>query len=174
MAKGRIVYIGLGSNLGDREANIRAAVSELSGIDGVKVIRVSGLRETEPLGPSDQPRYLNVVSEVEVSISASELLDLLQGVERKLGRVRVEKWGARTIDLDILLFGDEIIEQDDLVVPPMNSILFYQALLKHQVKGSLHIFPQGHHSIALRNNPGSTNQWTTLCEAWFKEIGVIK
>ena len=64
--------------------------------------------------------------------------------------------------------------QDDPVVPPLNSILFYQAMLEHQVPGTLHIFPQGQHSIALRNNPGSANQWTILCEQWFKEIDILK
>jgi 2-amino-4-hydroxy-6-hydroxymethyldihydropteridine diphosphokinase len=105
-------YIGLGANLGDREATIRAAVAALPG-----VVAVSSLRETEPLGVVDQPRFLNGVAALETDLSARELLGVLLRVERALGRERRERWGPRTIDLDLLLYGDETIDEPGLRVP---------------------------------------------------------
>lgn len=105
-------YIGLGSNLGDREATIRAAVAALPGL-----VAVSSLQETDPVGKTDQPRFLNGVAAVETDLSAPELLQLLLSVERELGRERRERWGPRTIDLDLLLFGDETLDEPGLTVP---------------------------------------------------------
>ena len=105
-------YVGLGANLGDREQSIRAAVSALPG-----VVAVSALRETDPVGVTDQPRFLNGVAALETTMSARELLDALLAVERKLGRERRKRWGPRTIDLDLLLYGDEVIDEDGLTVP---------------------------------------------------------
>jgi 2-amino-4-hydroxy-6-hydroxymethyldihydropteridine diphosphokinase len=107
-----VAYVGLGSNLGDREGTIRAAVAELPG-----VVAVSTLRETDPVGVTEQPRFLNGVLELETDLSARELLDALLAVERRLGRERRERWGPRTIDLDLLLYGDEVIDADGLTVP---------------------------------------------------------
>jgi 2-amino-4-hydroxy-6-hydroxymethyldihydropteridine diphosphokinase len=105
-------YIGLGANLGDREATIRAAIAELPGVVGV-----STLRETDPVGVTDQPRFLNGVAVIETELRPHELLGLLLAVERRLGRERRERWGPRTIDLDLLLYGDEVIDEDGLTVP---------------------------------------------------------
>ena len=105
-------YIGLGSNLGDREASIRAAVAALPG-----VVAVSSLRETDPVGKTDQPRFLNGVAALETELSARELLDVLLSVEHGLGRERRERWGPRTIDLDLLLYGDEVLDETGLKVP---------------------------------------------------------
>jgi 2-amino-4-hydroxy-6-hydroxymethyldihydropteridine diphosphokinase len=105
-------YVGLGANLGDREATIRAAVAALPG-----VLAVSSLRETEPVGVTDQPRFLNGVAALETELSARDLLDTLLAVERRLGRERRERWGPRTIDLDLLLFGQEAIDEPGLTVP---------------------------------------------------------
>jgi 2-amino-4-hydroxy-6-hydroxymethyldihydropteridine diphosphokinase len=105
-------YVGLGSNLGDREATI-ARAAELIG-----ATRVSTVIETEPWGYADQPPFLNAVAEVETSLTARQLLDHLLDVERRLGRERVgPQWGPRTIDLDLLLYGDERIDEPGLVVP---------------------------------------------------------
>ena len=107
-----VAYVGLGANLGDREATIRAAIAELPGVVGV-----STLRDTDPVGVTDQPRFLNGVAALETELRPQELLDLLLTVERRLGRERRERWGPRTIDLDLLLYGDEVIEEDGLTVP---------------------------------------------------------
>ncbi|MCZ7588589.1 MAG: 2-amino-4-hydroxy-6-hydroxymethyldihydropteridine diphosphokinase [Gaiella sp.] len=112
-------YVGLGANLGDREATIARAIELLAEADGVEVVAVSALRETEPWGPVEQPAYLNGVVAVETALAPRALLGLLLDVERRLGRVRVarERWGPRTIDLDLLLYGDEVVDEPGLAVP---------------------------------------------------------
>jgi 2-amino-4-hydroxy-6-hydroxymethyldihydropteridine diphosphokinase len=105
-------YVGLGSNLGDREALIRRAA------EAIGAVRLSTIRETEPWGLEDQPSYLNAVAELETALSARQLLDRLLDVERELGRERVgPPWGPRTIDLDLLLYGDQVIDEPGLRVP---------------------------------------------------------
>lgn len=111
-------YVGLGANLGDRERALRAAVDALGGEAGIEVVAVSTLRDTEPVGVGEQPRFLNGVAELETSLPARELLDRLLAVEHRLGRVRVPgEHGPRTLDLDLLLFGVETIDEPGLVVP---------------------------------------------------------
>ena len=105
-------YVGLGANLGDREATIRAAVAALPG-----VVAVSELRETDPVGVADQPCFLNGVAALETELSARELLDALLEIEHQLGRERRERWGPRTIDLDLLLYGEERVDEPGLTVP---------------------------------------------------------
>jgi 2-amino-4-hydroxy-6-hydroxymethyldihydropteridine diphosphokinase len=105
-------YVGLGANLGDREETIRAAVAELP-----DVVAVSPLRETDPVGVTDQPQFLNGVAALETELAPRQLLDVLLAVERRLGRERRERWGPRTIDLDLLLYGDEVIDEDGLKIP---------------------------------------------------------
>jgi 2-amino-4-hydroxy-6-hydroxymethyldihydropteridine diphosphokinase len=109
-------YIGLGSNLGDRDANIRRALDLLRQTPGIRVVQISQLEETTPIGPA-QPTYLNGVAAVETTLSPLALLDRLQQIEECLGRVRTERWGARTIDLDILHYGQERILHPRLTVP---------------------------------------------------------
>jgi 2-amino-4-hydroxy-6-hydroxymethyldihydropteridine diphosphokinase len=108
-------YVGLGSNLGDREAMLGRALQLLA--DGVDVHAVSSFRETEPVGVVDQPRFLNAAARIETNLSARELLDVLLAIERALGRERRQRWGPRTIDLDLLIYGDESIDQPGLTVP---------------------------------------------------------
>jgi 3-oxoacyl-[acyl-carrier protein] reductase len=104
-------YIALGSNLGDRHAQLDRALELLRLQPGVSVIRVSSYRETEPLGgPPDQGKYLNAVAELRTDLQGAPLLQLLLAVEQQMGRVRAERWGPRLIDLDLLLYGIEIIE----------------------------------------------------------------
>lgn len=104
-------YIGLGSNVGDRRATIEAALRELS------PRRVSGIVETEPWGRTDQPRFLNAVAEIETALDPQGLLERLLALERDLGRVRRGRWGPRTLDLDLLLYGDRVIQTEALAVP---------------------------------------------------------
>jgi 2-amino-4-hydroxy-6-hydroxymethyldihydropteridine diphosphokinase len=105
-------YVGLGSNLGDREQLIRGA-AEL-----IAARRLSTIRETEPWGLEDQPRFLNAVAEVETSLTPRHLLDRLLEVERRLGRERSgPRWGPRTIDLDLLLYGEQALDEPGLLVP---------------------------------------------------------
>ena len=112
-------YVGLGANLGDREATIRRAVELVDELNGVAVVGVSSLRETEPWGPVEQPGYLNGAVAVETDLSPRELLGALLDVERRLGRARddEERWGPRTIDLDLLLYGDIVLDEPGLDVP---------------------------------------------------------
>jgi 2-amino-4-hydroxy-6-hydroxymethyldihydropteridine diphosphokinase len=105
-------FVGLGSNLGDREALIRRAATLIG------TTRLSAIVETEPWGYEDQPRFLNAVAEIETPLGPRALLDQLLEVERQLGRERVgPRWGPRTIDLDLLLYGEEELDEPGLVVP---------------------------------------------------------
>ena len=113
-------YIGLGSNLGEREATIRAAIDELSRLPETQLVQVSSLYDTTPVGELDQPNFLNAVAVVETNLDARSLFWNMLLVERRLGRVRPpggRRFGPRTIDLDLLLFGDEKIDLPDLKVP---------------------------------------------------------
>lgn len=112
-------YVALGSNLGDREATIRGAVEELGRRPGVEVVAVSTLIDTSPVGVVDQPRFLNGVAAVETTLTAHELLVVLLDVERRFGRdrERAVPQGPRTLDLDLLLYGDDEIDEPGLVVP---------------------------------------------------------
>jgi 2-amino-4-hydroxy-6-hydroxymethyldihydropteridine diphosphokinase len=110
-------YLALGSNLGDRVGAIGAALRELASTPGVHVLDVSRLVESEPWGLEDQPLFANAVARLDVRLEADALLVLLKDVEARLGRVAGERYGARTIDLDILLFGDEEWESPELTIP---------------------------------------------------------
>lgn len=110
-------YIGLGSNLGERESMIRQALESLSLLPETDLLRASSLYDTEPVGDVDQPNFLNAVAEVETDLSAAQLLWNLQLIEKRLGRERTRRWGPRVIDLDLLLYGQETIEEDTLRVP---------------------------------------------------------
>ena len=102
-------YIGLGSNLGDREESIRSAVEMLAETENVEILRVSETIETAPLGQANQPKYLNAVAEIETTLSSEDLHKTIVDIETFLGREKKEKWASRIIDLDLLLFGREII-----------------------------------------------------------------
>jgi 2-amino-4-hydroxy-6-hydroxymethyldihydropteridine diphosphokinase len=111
-------YVGLGANLGDRERTLRAAVDALSSDAEIEVVAVSTLRETEPVGVGEQPRFLNGVVMLETSLGARDLLDRLFEVEQRFGRVRVPgEHGPRTLDLDLLLYGHETIDEPGIAVP---------------------------------------------------------
>lgn len=125
-------YIGIGSNLGDRERNIKSAIQKLREARSIDVKKTSRIYETEPVGGPPQPRYLNGVIEIETEIMPQELLCALQRIEKELGRVRVVRNVPRTIDLDILTYGEEKIDEPDLKVPhpKMGEREFVQRPLK--------------------------------------------
>jgi 2-amino-4-hydroxy-6-hydroxymethyldihydropteridine diphosphokinase len=111
-------YVALGANLGDRERTLRAAVDALAAEEGIEVVAVSTLRDTEPVGVSGQPHFLNGAAALDTTLSPRGLLDRLLAVEQRFGRVRVPgEHGPRTLDLDLLLYGDEAIDEPGLAVP---------------------------------------------------------
>ena len=111
----RVAYVGLGSNLGDREGTLRRALELLA--EHVDVAAVSSFRETDPVGMLEQPRFVNAAARVETDRTPRELLDVLLAAERELGRERRERWGPRTIDLDLLLYGGESLDEPGLTLP---------------------------------------------------------
>jgi 2-amino-4-hydroxy-6-hydroxymethyldihydropteridine diphosphokinase len=111
------VYIALGSNLGDRSANLSAARVAIAALRNTRVLAESSIEETEPIGPAGQPTYLNQMLAVESSLAPEELLVELLAIERTLGRERRERWGARTLDLDIVRYGSEQVHTDTLTIP---------------------------------------------------------
>ena len=112
----RRAYLGLGSNLGDRLAHLQSVVDALAATPGVALVAVSRVYETEPVGP-DQPDYLNAVVALDTDLEPRALLELGQSLEDAAGRVRRERWGPRTLDVDVLLVGDEHVDEPDLEVP---------------------------------------------------------
>ena len=111
-------YVGLGANLGDRERTLRIAVERLDDVDGIRVHAVSSLTETEPVGVVEQPHFLNGVVALDTELPPRALLEAMLEVERELGRVRDgERWGPRTVDLDLLVYGDLVIDEPGLRVP---------------------------------------------------------
>lgn len=110
-------FISLGSNLGDREAILRNALRRLSSFPGIEIRAVSRIRETDPVGVIDQPRFLNAVAELETRLDPESLLDRLQEVEREFHRTRERRWGPRTLDLDLLLYGGRVMETARLLLP---------------------------------------------------------
>lgn len=113
-----ICYIGLGSNLGDRRQNIKSAVEKIKTLKNTKVIKISNLIETEPVGgPCGQNKFLNGALKIKTSLSPLKLLKELQNIELQLGRFKTARNGPRTIDLDILLYADKIINMKNLTIP---------------------------------------------------------
>jgi 2-amino-4-hydroxy-6-hydroxymethyldihydropteridine diphosphokinase len=132
-----IAYLGIGSNLDNPVQQCRDALREISSLKNVQVLRRSSLYRTQPVGNTSQDWFVNGVLEIRTTFTAQQLIKALQWVEQTLGRVRAEKWGPRTIDIDILLYGQEIIGTGDLAIPhtemhkrrfvlvPMNEIAPY-------------------------------------------------
>jgi len=112
-----IAYIGLGANLGDPAGQLREALARLDAAEEVEVTRVSTFYRTPPLGPADQPWYVNAAARLRTRLGPEDLLRLLQQVEAQMGRVRGERWGPRLIDLDLLLYNGEVIFSPTLVLP---------------------------------------------------------
>lgn len=112
-----IAYLGMGSNLDCPYDQLTDAIREIESIPSTSLIQVSSYYKSRPVGPQDQPDFLNAVVSVETDLSPGQLLDFLQKIEMQHGRKRIIRWGARTLDLDILLFGDRLINTTRLVIP---------------------------------------------------------
>jgi 2-amino-4-hydroxy-6-hydroxymethyldihydropteridine diphosphokinase len=110
-------FVGIGSNLGDREFLIRNAVEGLRAIPNTSVLRISSLYDTDPVGEVEQPSFLNAVAWLETELDPRALLWHLLLIEKRMGRVRTQRWGPRSIDLDLLFFGDTELEEPDLTIP---------------------------------------------------------
>ena len=110
-------YVGLGANLGAREVTLLRAADLLAAAEGVEVVAVSQLRETQPVGVAEQPPFLNGAIALDTTLAPRELLEVLLAIERELGRVRAERWGPRTVDLDLLVYGDVVVDEPGLRVP---------------------------------------------------------
>ena len=111
------VFIGLGSNIGDRARFLNLAAGELARVAGTSVVWFSSVYETEPFGITDQPRFLNAAGEIETTLTPSELLRELKAIEVRVGRTQGDHWGPREIDLDILLY-EGVVYRDDAVTVP--------------------------------------------------------
>lgn len=111
------IFIALGSNLGDREANIRVAIRLAEKGGRLIVVKVSPLYESEPWGQEDQPRFVNAVMEARSELSPCELLQYLKGIEAEMGRREAERWGPRLIDLDIIFYGSRVVKDERIEVP---------------------------------------------------------
>ena len=112
-----LVYIGIGSNMGDKAGNCRRAVAEIASDPKNHRVQLSPLYRTEPVGKKDQDWFVNGVASFETSMLPGELLRFLLSVEARMGRIRGEKWGPRIIDLDILFYGDRVVEEESLRIP---------------------------------------------------------
>jgi 2-amino-4-hydroxy-6-hydroxymethyldihydropteridine diphosphokinase len=112
-----LAYIGLGSNLNNPKQQIKDALIALNSTQDVKVVALSSLYQSKPIDDSEQPNYINAVCQVDTHLTALELLYVCQGIETKQHRVREKKWGARTIDLDIILYGVQVVASKQLIIP---------------------------------------------------------
>lgn len=110
-------YLGLGANLQEPRSQLEQAIVSLQDLPQSQLIEVSAFYSTKPVGPQDQPDYINAVACLDTNLEPLALLDALQAIENNQGRVRIEHWGARTLDLDILLYGNEVIQNERLTVP---------------------------------------------------------
>lgn len=115
--KGKRGFLGLGSNLGNRKANLQKAITALSSNPHIEILNVSSFHDTTPVGNLNQGRFLNAVVKIKTSLEPEELLDTLLRIESELGRVRTEHWGPRTIDIDILTLHDLVYESERLSIP---------------------------------------------------------
>lgn len=111
------VFLGLGSNLGDREANVRTACERIASQPGIRLRRVSSLYLTAPIGYVDQPDFVNAVAVIETKIEPVDLLHVVQGIEREMGRVRNFRWGPRVIDIDVLVYDGRTVDTPELTIP---------------------------------------------------------
>jgi len=112
-----VAHLSLGSNLGDRLGRLREAVERLGRLDRVAVERVSAVYETDPVGVTDQPRFLNLAARVRTTLQPAELLDAAKRIEHEMGRRPGPRWGPRAIDVDLLTYGDEVVETPRLTLP---------------------------------------------------------
>lgn len=112
-----IAYLGLGSNIGDREESLKNALNKISETPGITVSKISSRYETKPYGKTDQPDFINMAVEIDTNLTPLDLLEAVLGIEHELGRVRTETWGPRSIDIDVLLYEELELDLTDLKVP---------------------------------------------------------
>jgi 2-amino-4-hydroxy-6-hydroxymethyldihydropteridine diphosphokinase len=136
-------YLGLGSNMGDKQQNLAHAIELIAQIEQINVTRQSSIYITAPWGKTDQDAFLNQVIEIETELMPLALLHVLQKIEIKLGRLRNEKWGPRIIDVDILLYGEEIIDLQELTIPHPYLYARLFVLIPLQEIAPQLIFPDG-------------------------------
>jgi len=149
------VYIGLGSNLNNPSEQIQQARLSLASADSIKEVDFSSLYSSPPMGPPDQPDYINAVMRAETNLKPSGLLAVLQAIENDFGRVRHQRWGARILDLDLLLYGDKTINQADLIVPHcgLSQRAFVLYPLQDVAPNDLLIPQQGKLKTLIKNCP---------------------
>lgn len=167
-------YLALGSNLGNRADNLKQAIRKLHGQPGIRVERVSSVYETDPVGYVEQDVFLNMVIAVQTSLTAEQLLDAALEIEQELGRVRTVRWGPRTLDIDLLLYGESRIETDHLHVPHPELTKRAFVLVPLQDVWSGGALPVFHHSIAyylsfLSEDQKGVRKWGTI--DWETESG---
>ena len=134
-------YLGLGSNMGDRAHQLQQAIQIIDRFQHIDVTSVSPIYETEPVGYTDQPQFLNLCIEIETTLKPQELLKRCLETEQALHRVRKIRWGPRTLDVDILLYGNEIIEEDNLIIPHPRMVERAFVLIPLNDIASKHIEP---------------------------------
>ena len=145
-----IAYIGIGSNLGKPAQQIHQAIDALATIEQSAIVALSSLYFSRPMGPQDQPDYMNAVAALDTSLSPIALLDALQAIENQAGRIRKEnRWGPRVLDLDIILFGNQVINHERLTVPHYGMKEREFVLLPLQEIAAELILPDGSHIAAL-------------------------
>lgn len=115
--RGVIAFIGIGANLGEPEAMCREAIARIAVRKGIRLLRCSSFYRTQPVGPQDQPWFVNAVAEVRAGLTPRRLFEVLKEIENQMGRTEGPRWGARCIDLDLLLYGQEVIREKDLQIP---------------------------------------------------------
>lgn len=138
------VYLGLGSNIGDRKSYLLKSIEKLKNHPKIKIQKLSSIYETKPLGKTNQRNFLNMVVEGRTSLSPQELMAYTQSVENSLGRIRKEKWGPRRIDIDILLYNNSIIKEKNLIIPHPGLMERDFFLIPLQEISPKLIFPSGH------------------------------
>lgn len=141
------VYLGLGSNMGDRAHQLQQAIQIIDRFQHIDVTSVSPIYETEPVGYTDQPQFLNLCIEIETTLKPQELLKRCLETEQALHRVRKIRWGPRTLDVDILLYGNEIIEEDNLIIPHPRMVERAFVLIPLNDIASKHIEPRSQRLI---------------------------
>ncbi|MCI2790056.1 2-amino-4-hydroxy-6-hydroxymethyldihydropteridine diphosphokinase [Staphylococcus warneri] len=140
-------YLGLGSNMGDRAHQLQQAIQIIDRFQHIDVASVSPIYETEPVGYTDQPQFLNLCIEIETTLKPQELLKRCLETEQALHRVRKIRWGPRTLDVDILLYGNEIIEEDNLIIPHPRMVERAFVLIPLNDIASKHIEPRSQRLI---------------------------
>lgn len=157
-----VVYIGLGSNLGNPEENIREALAMLNDRSEIKIAAVSSLYLTEPVGLEDQPWFYNCVAELETDLPPELLLDILQSIENDLGRVRTIRWGPRTVDLDILLYGKLTINNERLNIPHPRMLERSFVMVPLDEIAPFAQFPDGKSVAELRENLKNEKKYSCI------------